>query len=161
MQEELLPPAYSQLEDSPASLHLPAVPRHAPTNSPAHGHERLPSIEALALPDVRRHRHGSSHSRDFSPRSHFEPSPFPAGTLPPPNGVTLTPRLHGTSTPRDMGSPMDTASIASTSPRTTSTRGRATSAVSVDDPDVRLAAEALSGLGNPGTFTAVTSDEAC
>jgi hypothetical protein len=29
-------------------------------------------------------------------------------------------------------------------------RRRETSVLSVDDPDVRLAAEALSGLGNPG-----------
>lgn len=30
---------------------------------------------------------------------------------------------------------------------------RATSVVSMDDPDVRIAAEALSGLGNPGEHT--------
>jgi hypothetical protein len=28
--------------------------------------------------------------------------------------------------------------------------GRSTSVVSMEDPDVRIAAEALSGLGNPG-----------
>ena len=50
--------------------------------------------------------------------------------------------------PDDAGSPMDTSSVRSSlhydgPPRDNS--------LNIDDPDVRLAAEALSGLGNPGT----------
>ena len=44
-------------------------------------------------------------------------------------------------------SPSDTASIMSFEGQPK----RSTSVVSLEDPDVRLAAEALSGLGNPGS----------
>lgn len=48
----------------------------------------------------------------------------------------------------DVGSPMDMdrASVTSGGDE----RRREMSVVSMEDPDVRLAAEALSGLGNPG-----------
>lgn len=46
----------------------------------------------------------------------------------------------------DIGSPMDTASVWSAQDE----KARRETSVSIDDPDVRLAAEALSGLGNPG-----------
>jgi hypothetical protein len=49
----------------------------------------------------------------------------------------------------DIGSPMDTASVWSAQDE----KARRETSVSMDDPDVRLAAEALSGLGNPGTST--------
>jgi hypothetical protein len=60
-----------------------------------------------------------------------------------PNHATF-PRAPESLPREDMGSPMDTASV-----RSENTNRRETS-VSMDDPDVRLAAEALSGLGNPG-----------
>lgn len=44
-----------------------------------------------------------------------------------------------------MASPLGTASAMSAEDRAV----RSTSVVSMDDPDVRIAAEALSGLGNP------------
>lgn len=44
-----------------------------------------------------------------------------------------------------MASPLESASVISLEER----NGRATSVLSMEDPDVRLAAEALSGLGNP------------
>lgn len=53
-----------------------------------------------------------------------------------------------TSNEVDVGSPMDTTSVMSA--QDDAARRREMSVVSVDDPDVRLAAEALSGLGNPG-----------
>lgn len=46
-----------------------------------------------------------------------------------------------------IGSPSEVGSVTSMEER----KGRATS-VSMDDPDVRIAAEALSGLGNPGVY---------
>ena len=51
------------------------------------------------------------------------------------------------SPPADTGSPMDTASVLSAQD---DAAPRRETSVSMDDPDVRLAAEALSGLGNPG-----------
>jgi peptidoglycan hydrolase-like protein with peptidoglycan-binding domain len=47
----------------------------------------------------------------------------------------------------DIGSPMDTASVWSAQDE----KARREMSVNLDDPDVRQAAEALSGLGNPGT----------
>jgi hypothetical protein len=61
----------------------------------------------------------------------------------------LPPRMAFPRVPEaDVGSPMDMdrASVASGDERR-----REMSVVSMEDPDVRLAAEALSGLGNPGT----------
>jgi len=67
-----------------------------------------------------------------------------------PNHATF-PRAPESLPREDMGSPMDTASV-----RSENTNRRETS-VSMDDPDVRLAAEALSGLGNPDFFRSPTA----
>ncbi|KAF2800367.1 Opi1-domain-containing protein [Melanomma pulvis-pyrius CBS 109.77] len=122
-QERAPPPAYTQHE--PESLHLPSVPTHSLPSAPTP--DRLPGIRALDLPDAspaaRAHAHALP-SRLSSER--------PWGSLPPlasaafPRVPDALPRC---SADRETASPMDTASI--------------------DDPDVRLAAEALSGLGNP------------
>ncbi|USP73040.1 hypothetical protein yc1106_00314 [Curvularia clavata] len=124
------PPAYTQHE--PESLHLPSVPTHIPTHSHAQDHARLPGIKSLHLPDTKP-RHTPHNSIEYSPRAPFESSHW--GVLPAPNGTAFPSVPEGL--PReDVGSPMDTSSIREPS-------------VSMDDPDVRLAAEALSGLGNP------------
>lgn len=142
MQEEQQrppPPAYIQHE--PESLHLPSVPTHAP-NRLSNGSGRLPGIKALDLPDATA-RHIPRNSMETSPRSATDGSQW--GSLP---------ALHSATFPKvpdgllaDIGSPMDTASVLSAQDE--AARRRETS-VSMDDPDVRLAAEALSGLGNPG-----------
>lgn len=118
------PPAYTQHD--PHSLNLPSVPTHT-----------LPSLRSLDLPDAHRH-HARGTSMEVSPKS----TTAQWGQIQ---------SLHSAAFPRvpdgDIGSPMDTCSVVSA----TDDRLREMS-VSVDDPDVRLAAEALSGLGNPGTF---------
>jgi hypothetical protein len=67
--------------------------------------------------------------------------------LPAPNNAPF-PRAPDAMPREDMGSPMDTTSIRSTQDDAC----RRDTSVSMDDPDVRLAAEALSGLGNPGMY---------
>lgn len=137
MQEEQQrppPPAYVQHE--PESFQLPSVPTHAPLRQ---SNARLPGIRALDLPDTTTAR----HSRRSSTEPHANGAQWAA--RPPLHSATF-PRVPD-GLPADMGSPMDTASVLSAQDE--AARRRETS-VSMDDPDVRLAAEALSGLGNPG-----------
>lgn len=143
MQEEQQrppPPAYIQHE--PETLHLPSVPTHAPD---CQSNGRLPGIKALDLPDATA-RHTPRNSMDMSPRSATDGSQW--GVLPVLHSATFPKVPEGL--PVDIGSPMDTASVLSAQDE--AARRRETS-VSMDDPDVRLAAEALSGLGNPGVWT--------
>lgn len=145
-QERPPPPAYTQHE--PETLNLPSVPTHAPNAT--HHNDRLPGIRALDLPHVSaRHHHSSRTSIELSPASTLDRAQW--GSLPPLNSATfpsVPEHVPRTSNEIDVGSPMDTASVASV--QDDRARRRETSVVSVDDPDVRLAAEALSGLGNPG-----------
>ncbi len=139
MQEEQQrppPPAYNQHE--PESFQLPSVPTHAPNRQT---NARLPGIKAIDLPDATP-RHIPRNSIELSP-----PSTDGAqwSVLPSLNNATFPKVPDGH--PVDIGSPMDTASVLSA--QDDAARRRDTS-VSMDDPDVRLAAEALSGLGNPG-----------
>lgn len=138
------PPAYVQHE--PESLHLPSVPTHIPQSNQSNG--RLPGIKALDLPDATLRRHTPQSSIEISPKSHMEASQW--GHLPSLNSATF-PRVPDALSKgaEDIGSPMDTASVMSTQDE----KARRETSVSIDDPDVRLAAEALSGLGNPGTRT--------
>lgn len=142
-QEQLeQPPAYVQHE--PDSFHLPSVPTHLPhhshshshgrSHSQSHSHDRLPGIKSLHLPATTA-RHTPPNSAELSP---------PWGALPALTSASF-PRV-----PDDVGSPMDTASVRSSLHEDGARRD---TSVSMDDPDVRLAAEALSGLGNPGTFS--------
>lgn len=126
------PPAYTQHD--PASLNLPSVPTHT-----------LPSLRSLDLPDA------------LPSRASVEISPKTAnaqwGALPPLSSATFPRVPEG-----DLGSPMamdvDRASVVSGDERR-----REMSVVSMDDPDVRLAAEALSGLGNPGKYRLLENHE--
>lgn len=140
MQEEQQrppPPAYIQHE--PESFQLPSVPTHAPHRQ---SNSRLPGIKALDLPDATT-RHTPRNSIELSPRAQTDGAQW--GSLPALHSATFpkVPEGH----PVEIGSPMDTASVLSAQDE--AARRRETS-VSMDDPDVRLAAEALSGLGNPG-----------
>lgn len=121
------PPAYAQHE--PESFHLPSVPTHLPQTALSNG--RLPGIKSLDLPDATRAARHTPHNSIELPALHS--ATFPRV----PDGF---PRL-----PEDIGSPMDTASVWSAQDE----KARRETSVSMDDPDVRLAAEALSGLGNP------------
>jgi hypothetical protein len=142
-QQRQPPPAYAQHE--PESFHLPSVPTHNPHTTPSNG--RLPGIKALDLPDATRSaRHTPRNSIESSPRPYLDGAQW--GQLPSLHSATFPrvpdgiPRM-----PEDIGSPMDTASVWSAQDE----KARRETSVSMDDPDVRLAAEALSGLGNPGT----------
>ncbi|KAL1601904.1 transcriptional regulator opi1 [Nothophoma quercina] len=139
MQEEQQrppPPAYIQHE--PESFQLPSVPTHAPIRQ---SNGRLPGIKALDLPDATA-RHTPRNSIELSPRSQTDGTQWAA--LPALHSATFPKVPEGY--PADIGSPMDTASVLSA--QDDAAHRRETS-VSMDDPDVRLAAEALSGLGNP------------
>jgi hypothetical protein len=143
------PPAYAQHE--PDSFHLPSVPTHIPhaqqQQQQQQGNGRLPGIKSLDLPDATPSaRHTPQHSIEVSPRAHFDAAQW--GQLPSLHGPTF-PRVPDgipRSLPEDMGSPMDTGAWSMHDDK-----ARRETSVSMDDPDVRLAAEALSGLGNPGT----------
>ncbi|ORX96972.1 clock-controlled protein-like protein 8 [Clohesyomyces aquaticus] len=145
-QERPPPPAYTQHD--PDSLQLPSVPTHSLL--PVDGSERhLPGIRSLDLPDAGPTRtHISQHPPiDLSPKNVVEPPQW--ASLPPLSSATfprVPERLPRTSADMDVGSPMDTASVVSAGDDYG--RRREPSVLSVDDPDVRLAAEALSGLGN-------------
>lgn len=143
-QQRLPPPAYAQHE--PESFHLPSVPTHIPHHVDDNG--RLPGIKSLDLPATKA-RHTPRNSVEHAPRLQFDGSQW--GMLPSLNSAAF-PRVPESlrSGPEDIGSPMDTASVRSTQ----DDASRRETSVSMDDPDVRLAAEALSGLGNPGNIIA-------
>ncbi|CAO2647310.1 Nn.00g082320.m01.CDS01 [Neocucurbitaria sp. VM-36] len=132
------PPAYAQHE--PESFHLPSVPTHVPNAQSNNG--RLPGIKSLDLPETTA-RHTPRNSIELSPRSQYD-GPHWAG-LSSLNSATF-PKVPDGLPREDIGSPMDTASVRSTQD---DGGARRETSVSMDDPDVRLAAEALSGLGNP------------
>jgi hypothetical protein len=136
------PPAYTQHE--PESLHLPSVPTHTPGYTQDHG--RLPGIKSLHLPDGKA-RHTPQSSVEYSPRSQLDGSQW--GMLPAPNSASFSRALDAR---EEIGSPMDTSSVRSMQDDGASRRDMS---VSRDDPDVRLAAEALSELGNSGTSAAL------
>ncbi|KAF1994831.1 Opi1-domain-containing protein [Amniculicola lignicola CBS 123094] len=140
-EREQAPPAYTQHHE-PESLQLPSAPTHSLPSHPAQQHNgRLPPIHSLDLPDSRRER---GVSLELSPKT----TQAPWGALPSLHSATFPRAPEGL--PRageaDVGSPMDTASVGSLG--MDDRRRRETSVLSMDDPDVRLAAEALSGLGN-------------
>ncbi|KAF1834123.1 clock-controlled protein 8 [Decorospora gaudefroyi] len=141
-QQSAPPPAYTQHDPEFLHLHLPSVPTHIPSHVPDQG--RLPGIKSLdLLPDTTA-RHSPRNSIEYSPRLQLEASQW--GRLPAPNHAPAFARVPDVLPREDMGSVMDTASMRTTQDDTASRRE---TSVSMDDPDVRLAAEALSGLGNP------------
>lgn len=128
------PPDYASHD--PSDLRLPAVPQHDFSRPPG---------SDFKLPDLK-----TVLSREFqSPPPHDvvnRSSPESASTL---SRIELTHgRINGARKSADapMMSPSETESRASNDDRAM----RSTSVVSMDDPDVRIAAEALSGLGRPG-----------
>lgn len=127
----------SAVTRSPETVDWPAVPRH----------EIRPQQQDVTLPDLK-----TVLSAEFE---HMSTPRHPSS----PQSVRSLPRIdpgHCSLSERgadvNMASPIETASVISLEER----NGRATSVVSMEDPDVRLAAEALSGLGNPGEFISLT-----
>jgi len=132
------PPAY--VSHDPDELKLPSVPRQNIRPAPQKSDITLPNLQTVLAglpqrPDVppttSSSQYGGTHTRQSdSGTSGVQ------GTFRPSNGSVII-------------SPSDTASVVSLDEPSQ----RSTSVVSLEDPDVRLAAEALSGLGNPGENT--------
>lgn len=124
--EQAPPPTYARCHDS-QSFHLPSIPQHDPSSN-VHHDRQLPPISSI-LPEQRR------------PIDEPLPSPWNMSSNP------LAPHYHPAHTSpktrsalgRDSPSAMD-IDVATPDSR------RAESVLSLDDPDVRLAAEALGDL---------------
>lgn len=140
MQQERRPAPFHADHD-PAQLHLPSVPAHtigSPTNHNAHA-LHLPDLKSLGLPD--HHHYQTQHHNTRADPSHAawqHNGSSPSPNFPTTSSVTARPVVA------DAGSPMDVSSQMSMD----DLRHRDLS-VSMEDADVRMAAEALSGLGNP------------
>lgn len=138
--QRVSPPAY--ISHEPADLHLPSVPQTVLSRPQVQGEITLPDLRTVLSPDFEEASRFSQYRSNGSPGS-----PTSAGSLPridpgysSGNGA-ISNRETAVLSPSEAGSVM---SIEERSGR------RSTSVVSMDDPDVRIAAEALSGLGNPG-----------
>jgi len=131
------PPAYSH---DLASLELPSVPRDELLVNHATATISLPNFRSLGLPESTT-THGCNSTASLVQLGK-DSQQWQAATA----FHYSFPRVPSTA-PRssaDVASPKE--SVMSDEEHT----HRAPSVVSMDDPDVRMAAEALSGLGNPG-----------
>lgn len=131
-QESLSPPSYA--DHDPASLQLPSVPKHD-IGSPQQNGVHLPDLRSLGLPE-----HSTGHTGEASHAQWQRNSNSVSPNFQPVSNVTARPLA-------DVGSPMELSSQMSME----DLRHRDLS-VSMEDADVRMAAEALSGLGNPDFF---------
>lgn len=133
------PPEY--VSHNPDAITLPSVPQHDFGQPVIHADVTLPDLKTvLSSPAFQR----------ASPPSNFVLHGSPAATsvrsLPPIDAINGPHGSTGKSAESAVLSPSEEGStIGAEEPGI-----RSTSAVSMDDPDVRIAAEALSGLGNPG-----------
>lgn len=131
------------ISHDPAELAFPQVPRHELNNHKHASDITLPDLRTVLSPQFEASAQASAEAA-FALRC----SPMSARSLPPIDighnaGITNGARR---SIDVAMASPSEAGSL-----RSEDDRGRrAKSIVSMEDPDVRLAAEALSGLGNPG-----------
>jgi len=138
------PPSY--VAHDPEELKLPSVPQQVIRSAPAPSDLTLPdlrtvlanlpddsSVAASRIPTEQQVFRGERHGRRPEHRT------LPMSNSNPYRPSAVEPAII---------SPSDTASVMSLD----EPGRRSTSVVSLEDPDVRLAAEALSGLGNPGTF---------
>lgn len=129
------PPAYHSHD--PDSLKLPSVPSHDFANPSSHTQNdiRLPNLQTVLSPDFQRAE-----------------SPVQEGTRSP-LSVRSLPRMDPGDSNNDTRKSLDGVLVSPSengSRVSMEERGlRSASVLSMDDPDVRLAAEALSGLGNP------------
>ncbi|KAF2815631.1 Opi1-domain-containing protein [Mytilinidion resinicola] len=144
------PPAYAH---EPDQLQLPSVPQHDLPSSPQSStRQHLPGIKALHLPPTKVARNYTTNSShvvvDVSKNASNDPQQWhytlPLSHTNFPQVPTTVPRAAAE---ESIGSPMDDVqSMASVEDQHSY---KSASIISMDDPDVRLAAEALSGLGNP------------
>ncbi|OCK83098.1 Opi1-domain-containing protein [Lepidopterella palustris CBS 459.81] len=148
MQQEH-PPAYTH---EPDTFQLPSVPQHELPSISNSARQHLPGIKSLDLPYNPQGRplapNGGHGALDPNLNSHSDASQWHY-----PNALlhTTFPQVPSTvprsSTEEGIGSPMDDVKSVLSVEDQHNLNGA--SVISMDDPDVRLAAEALSGLGNP------------
>lgn len=140
------PPRY--VAHDPDQIKLPSVPTQEIRIRQSPSELTLPNLQSVlaGLPErpdyaASVQSHHSRHSNEFPPlrpesRSFRRPS------------QADTQASFGANAEAAVISPSDTGSVMSCEGH----GRRSTSIVSLEDPDVRLAAEALSGLGNPGEY---------
>jgi len=134
------PPAY--VSHDPEELKLPSVPQQSIRSGPHKSDVTLPNLQTVLAnlperPDIPPTA-SSQQSRSHLPQPDINAHGSQSAIRPSRGSAIIT--------------PSDTASVTSLD----EPGRRSTSVVSLEDPDVRLAAEALSGLGNPGEH--VSSD---
>jgi hypothetical protein len=142
LQQRFREPGQRHASHDPSELAFPQVPRHE-LNNHKHADITLPDLRTVLSPQFEASAQASAEAA-FASRC----SPMSARSLPPIDIGHNAGYLNGARRSMDMAmaSPSEAGSI-----RSEEGRGRrAKSIVSMEDPDVRLAAEALSGLGNPG-----------
>jgi len=133
------PPAY--VSHNPEELKLPSVPQQDLTPAHSKADLTLPNLQSVLAnlpeqpPDLRQSHYGLHHASrsDITSQSREHAHSRLYASFRPSNESTMI-------------SPSDTMSVASAD----GVNASSISVVSLEDPDVRLAAEALSGLGNPG-----------
>ena len=141
------PPAY--VSHDPADLHLPAVPRGEMSPPHAKADFTLPDLRTILAPEFSDATLSPS-SRTFSGDNTASPS---VRSLPPMDPGPSYASVGRRSTESVVMSPSESGSVMSLDEKST----RPIS-VSMDDPDERTAAEALSGLGNPGIYMRANLD---
>lgn len=138
------PPAYTS--HNPADLNLPSVPQAAISQKHVQGEITLPDLRTVLSPDFQRElvQPGRSVSRESSAQpTRSLPRIDPGHTY---DDDATTSTETAVLSPSEVGSAMSVDEY-----------GAKPSRVSIDDPDVRIAAEALSGLGRSGTTERITN----
>ena len=137
-------PTPTYVSHNPANLTFPSIPQTEINHAHANAEITLPDLRTVLSPEFQE----SSLPSDYRPAHLAHDSPTSLRSLPridPGPGYANGPRKSMESA---IASPSDAGSAMSVDDR-----GLRSTSVSIDDPDVRIAAEALSGLGNPGMWT--------
>ena len=129
------PPSH-HVSHNPADLDFPSLPQTELTHPHVQGDITLPDLKTVLSPEF---QHASPPATDF----HSTTSGRSLPRIDPGNGFLDETRR---STESATFSPSEAGSVMSAEDRGL----RSTRTVSMDDPKVRMAAEVLSGLGNPG-----------
>lgn len=154
LQQRSRSPTQQHISHDPTELAFPQVPQHDLTTHKQACDITLPDLRTVLSPQFEASAQASAEAA-FASRC----SPMSARSLPPIDVGNNAGYVNGTRRSIDlaMASPSEAGSL-----RSDEERGRrAKSVVSMEDPDVRLAAEALSGLGNPGKMLRSKHDTTC
>ena len=141
------PSPLAYVSHSPADLNLPSVPQTEISGAHAQAEITLPDLKTVLSPEF----HESSLPSDLRAPSRAHDSPISVRSLPRIEQGPIYGNGARRTTESSMASPSEAGSAMSVDDR-----GGRPMSVSIDDPDVRIAAEALSGLGR---ITRTGSDE--